>query len=182
MIIPSGRATPELSALLDLFYQDAGQVGVFTEVQPADLPDVPRQLLAHDKHMTVTVEAFHGCPVDVKVLESRTSATHYARRILLHRQSDGQVVLFGLVRLALAVLDPEVRREIESERIPLGRVLIDHNVMRDVRLLSLWRIRPGVELCRHLQLDGTQDCYGRTALLYCDSVPAIELLEILPPV
>jgi hypothetical protein len=92
------------------------------------------------------------------------------------------VVLFGIVRLAVALLDPDVRQEIESQRTPLGRVLIEHNVMRNVRLLSLWQIEPGEDLCGLFQIAQSQVCYGRTALIYCDGVPAVELLEILPPV
>jgi chorismate-pyruvate lyase len=131
--------------------------------------------------MTVTVEAFHGCPVTVQVLQTLVTPTHYSRRILLRRESDDRVVQFGIVRLAIALLDEEVRREIESQSAPLGRILIEHNVLRDVRLLSLWRIAPGSELCGYFQIRGTDPCFGRTALIYCDGVPAVELLEILPP-
>jgi chorismate-pyruvate lyase len=178
---PHRRATPELNALADLFYADLGRLGSFSELPAADLPDVPRRLLAHDEHMTVTVEAFHGGLVRVEVLETNITPTHYARRILLHRERDDQIVQFGIVRLALALIDPVVRQEIESQSAPLGRVLIQHNVLRNVRLLSLWRITPGEDLCRLFRCGESQDCYGRTALIYCDGVPAVELLEILPP-
>ena len=50
-----------------------------------------------------------------------------------------------------------------------------------VRLLSLWRILPAEELCRMFSLDQSQVCFGRTALIYCDAVPAVELLEIVRP-
>lgn len=175
------RSTPELSALVGLFYDEPAALGAFTEVTGAELPATPFMLLAHDAHMTVTVETFHGGPVSLEVLQTRISPTHYARKIILHRHSDRRVVLFGLVRMAVALLDPEVRQEIESQQIPLGRVLIQHNVMRNVRLLSLWRIDPGPDLCQALRLDHPEICYGRTALIYCDNVPAVELLEIVPP-
>jgi hypothetical protein len=38
-------------------------------------------LLAHDSHMTVTVERFHNGHVDVRVLETNITPTHYARKI-----------------------------------------------------------------------------------------------------
>ena len=63
-------------------------VGTFTEVPETALPAIPRKLLAHDEHMTVTVEAFHGCPVEVDVLQTIVTPTHYSRRILLRRQRD----------------------------------------------------------------------------------------------
>lgn len=181
MTSPVHRATPELNALVDLFYADPSRLGTFTEVLPDELTEGARLLLAHDKHMTVTVEAFHGSLVSVEVLQVHVTPTHYARKIVLHRESDGEVVLFGIVRLALALLDPDVRQEIESQRVPLGRVLIERNVMRDVRLLSLWRIDPGQDLQQLFRLPQPQVCFGRTALIYCDSVPAVELLEIVTP-
>ena len=40
--------------------------------------------------------------------------------------------MFGVPRLKLSLLREDVRREIEAERTPLGRVLIEHNVLREV--------------------------------------------------
>lgn len=173
---------PDLQVLVDLFYASLGEVGEFQEVTADEMPEPFRQLLAHHEHMTVTVEAYHGCPVDVRVLDTVRTATHYSRKILLTRQSDGRGVLFGLVRLNLSFLDEAVRREIESERIPLGRVLIEHNVLRNVRLLSLWRVEPADELKKLFGITAPHTCYGRTALIYCNGVPAVELLEIVTSV
>jgi len=115
----------------------------------------------------------------VTVLSVQTTATHYSRKIVLHRKSTRQVVLFGLVRLNVSFLGDEVRREIESQGTPLGRILIDHNVMRHVKLLSLWQVTAGPELREHFNLPSLATCYGRTALIYCNGVPAVELLEIV---
>ena len=121
-------------------------LGDFVEVQADAMPADYRALLAHQNHMTVTVERYHHSPVDVRMLETNISGEHYARKILLTRQSDGAVVQFGIVRLNFAHVDPEVRREVESQQIPLGRVLIAHNVLREIHLLRLWRIEPGPDL------------------------------------
>ena len=59
--------------------------------------------------MTVTVEAHHGCPVDVKVLDKVMTQRHYARKILLLRSTDACVVQFGIMRVCLEYLDPPVR-------------------------------------------------------------------------
>jgi chorismate-pyruvate lyase len=91
------------------------------------------------------------------------------------------VVQFGIPRLNTAYLDEEVRREIESEQKPLGRVLIDHNVLREVQFDALWRVQPGPDLCQMFGLATPQTVYGRTALIYCNGEPAIELLEIVTP-
>ncbi|MFO0903007.1 MAG: hypothetical protein U0939_08415 [Pirellulales bacterium] len=175
------RFPPDLQALGDLFYSSLGELGEFTELKREATPQPFRNLLAHDEHMTVTVESHWGGPVDVRVLAVHRTPTHYSRKIALQLKSTGQMVLFGLVRLNLSFLEPQVRAEIESERTPLGRVLIEHNVLRNVRLLSLWKVRAAQELAAIFGIAPDSVCYGRTALIYCNGVPAVELLEIIPP-
>jgi chorismate-pyruvate lyase len=145
------------------------------------MPAVYRSLLAHEHHMTVTVEAHHGCPVDVRVLARHVTPTRYAREIVLTRQSDGRAVQYGIMRINLACLDAEVRDEIRSEKTPLGRILIQHDVLRRIRLFSLWKIKPAPQLRHALELDVEPpgEVYGRTALIDCNDEPAIELLEIV---
>ena len=130
--------------------------------------------------MTVTLEEHHGCPVDVHVLESRIEGDHYARKITLTRQSDDSVVMFGIVRMDRTVLAEAVRDEIESQRTPLGRVLIENNVLRSVKLLNLYRIEASEDLAGSFGVDAGSVCFGRTAMIYCDEAEAIELLEIVP--
>lgn len=138
-------------------------------------------MLAHEAHMTVTVESRHGCEVDVEVLETRSTNSHYLRKILLRRTSDRRVVQFGIVRLAIAALQPEVFQEIAAQKIPLGRVLIQHNVLRQVQLNALWEVQCGGELANYFEVAPGHTTYGRTALIYCDGEPAVELLEIVGP-
>jgi chorismate-pyruvate lyase len=172
---------PILESLATLFYARLEDLGDFVEVPAEAIPAVDQKLLAHQNHMTVTVERQHRSPVDVRVLETHISGEHYARKILLARQSDGAVVQFGIVRLNFAHVDAEVRREVESQKIPLGRVLIAHNVHREIHLLRLWRIEPGPDLQKLFGISSSQTIYGRTAIIDCNGEPAIELLEIVPP-
>ena len=178
---PSYRTTPELEALVSLFYGAVHELGDFQEISAGQMPDAERVLLDHDQHMTLTIEAHHGCRVGVHVLETRQTATHYTRKIALQRKTDGVTVQFGIVRLHLDLLAADVFREIHDQRTPIGRILIQHNVLRNVRLLSLWQVRAGDELSAHFSLKRSSPCYGRTALIYCDTVPAVELLEIVRP-
>jgi len=176
------HAPPDLELLTALFYERPRELGEFASVTSADMPDDYRQLLDHHAHMTVTVERFHDSPVDVEVLAKRVEADHYARKILLRRQSDGRVVQFGIVRINLEYLDDEVRDEILGEATPLGRILIQHDVMRRVQLCALWKVAPGTDLQKLLEMEARAPTYGRTALIECNGVPAIELLEIVAPV
>jgi chorismate-pyruvate lyase len=172
---------PALDHLAGLFYSDLAELGAFEEVLAEAMPEPYRRLLAHHEHMTVAVEKHHSSPVDVEVIAAKHSGDYYFRKIILHRQSDGRVVLFGIPRLNLRLVDDDVRREILSENKPLGRVLIDHNVLREVQLASLYRILPGPDLCRMFGLAAPLATYGRTAFIYCDGFPAVELLEIVSP-
>ncbi len=175
--------SPDLRTLIELFYDDSSALGRFDEVSPGEMPSDYRTLLAHENHMTVTVEHFHHSLVDVRVLKSLMIGDHYSRKILLARQTDGVVVQFGIVRINLSYLADDVRREIESRKRPLGRILIEHNVLREVQLSKLWRVTPGADLCEMFGLPpGTGATYGRTAMIHCNHEPAIELLEIVAPV
>jgi hypothetical protein len=172
---------PALDHLASLFYPDLAELGTFAEVLAEGLPQPYRRLLAHHEHMTVSVEKHHGCQVDVEVIAAKRSGDYYSRKIILRRQSDRRVVLFGIPRLNLRLVDDDVRREILSENKPLGRVLIDHNVLREVQLASLYQVTPGAGLCRLFELAAPAATYGRTAFIYCDGYPAVELLEIVSP-
>jgi chorismate-pyruvate lyase len=176
------RTSPILAPLVALFYPQPEELGRFEEIAAADMPAVYRGLLAHQDHMTVTVERFHGSSVDVRVLDTSITGSHYARKILLARQTDGGVVQFGIVRINFAHVSPEVRREIESERTPVGRVLINHGVLRQIHLLRLWKVTPGPDLRQLFGLATAEPTYGRTALIDFHGEPAVELLEIVTPV
>ena len=172
---------PALDHLAGLFYAEMAELGAFEEVLAEQVPEPYRRLLAHHEHMTVAVERHHGSPVDVEVIAAKRTGDYYTRKIVLHLQSNRKTVLFGIPRLNLRLVDDDVRREILSENKPLGRVLIDHNVLREVQLASLYRVTPGPDLCRLFGLTQPQTTYGRTAFIYCDGYPAVELLEIVAP-
>lgn len=171
-----------LASLVDLYYQEPPELGRFSAVDSSRLPQPFERLLAHDRHMTVTVESFHGDSVDVEVLRSRREGDSYSREILLRTQRRGDVVQYGIVRLRLHLIAEEPRREILQERKPLGRVLIEHQVLREVELLKVWQVHCGPALSRMFQVSPETITYGRTAMIHCDSEPAIELLEIVAPI
>lgn len=172
---------PALDHLASLFYDDATLLGQFEEVRAEAMPEPYRSLLAHHEHMTVAMERHHGVPVEVQVLASRRAGDYYSRKIVLRRHGDGRVVLFGIPRLNLQLLDEAVRQELLAEQKPLGRLLIEHNVLREVQLASLYRVQLGPDLATFFQRPTGETTYGRTAFLYCDGYLAVELLEIVAP-
>lgn len=150
-------------------------------VTPDEMPEPYGRLLVHEHHMTVTVEAHHGDLVDVQVLEERRAEHTYARKILLVLQKSRRVVQFGLMRVHLEYCSPEVRAQIVAGKTPLGRILIQHDVLRRIEPTAFLRITPGPMMMTWFGLSEPLLTYGRLALIHCDHQPAVELLEIVAP-
>lgn len=153
-----------------------------TLIPAEEIPDPYRGLLAHTLHMTETVEAFFGEPVDVRVMSSGRVDEYYHRRIVLTLRSNSKVVQYGGVRLNLSCCSDEVRAKVLEEKTPLGRVLIEHNVLRRVEPTAFLKVEPGPKLLRELELDSKVALYGRTGVIFFDDRPAIGVVEVLSPV
>jgi chorismate-pyruvate lyase len=150
-------------------------------ILPAEMPEPYRQLLVHTHHMTVTVEDFYGQPVDVQVLEVAQKDDLYARKIILRLRGDRRVVQFGLVAIDLSLLAYEVRSKIIEGHTPLGRVLIENNVLRHIEPAGYFRTQPSPTMCEWLQLSEPQTLYGRLGVIHTDGRPAIHVMEVLSP-
>jgi hypothetical protein len=173
-------AGPELRSLFSLF-PSASDIPEF-EVVPADEVRPPySHLLVHEHHMTVTVEEHHGDLVDVRILARHKTADAYARKILLVLQKSGRVVQFGIMRVNLRYCSDKVRSEIEAGQTPLGRILIQNNVLRRIEPTAYLRVIPGLAMMNWFALERPLPTYGRLAYIHCDGQPAVELLEIVRP-
>lgn len=179
----------DLESLLDEFYgglssqaaedEHGGhlQLGTFERVD--EVPSPFDGLLDHNHHMTVTVEGFYDEPVSVSVHRHHQHESLYSREITLVTEQSKKIVQYGIVRLNISALADPVWQRIESGEVPLGRVLIENNVLRDVKLQQLWEIKAGPCLAEKMHSVIGETFYGRTAMIYCDGIPAIELLEIV---
>jgi chorismate-pyruvate lyase len=147
-----------------------------------DIPEPYRSLLVHTHHMTVTVERFYGRPVDVTVLDAVRDGDEYARRILLELRGSGRVVQSGIVQIDLSLLSAPVRERIVEGKTPLGRVLIEHDVLRHIQPAGYLKVEPDAEMCGWFGLSEPATCYGRLGVIYTDGKPAIEVLEVLAPI
>lgn len=164
-------------------FPDGAQLFERVEHIPASTtPEPYKSLLVHEHHMTVTMEQFHHCDVDVSVIVEELQDPLYTREILLTKSGTQAVVLFGLVRFDFTYVTPAVKAEILAKQLPLGRVLIRHNVLRHIDLGAILKIIPGAALRRHLQLPDASPVYGRMATIFCDGRPAVDLLEVIAPV
>lgn len=173
--------TPTADSLYSLFPTSITHP-VCTPISGDQMPEPYRSLLVHTHHMTVTVERHYGGPVDVKVLHTVRNGDEYARQILLELQGSGRVVQSGIVQIDLSLLSPPVREKIVEGKTPLGRVLIEHNVLRHIQPAGYLKVEPDADLCRWFGLAKPVTLYGRLGVIFTDGKPAIEVLEILAPV
>lgn len=178
-------ASSDLTGLYSIFGDPLDQAPQANFVQPTEVPEPYRGLLAHDSHMTVTMEKFYGAPVNVVVLQSLHEGNHYARKILLTNSRTGEVVQFGIMRFNFSWCSDEVRDKILAGNIPLGRILIEHDVLRRISTHALMAIKPNEEIRRHFKIEtnnGAGVVYGRLATIFCNEEPAVNLLEVAAPV
>lgn len=153
------------------------------EVPAEEVPPPYHQLLVHTHHMTVTVERYYGSPVDVNVMSCRRSGNEYARKILLQLHDESRkVVQFGLVRINLGVCSEPVRNAIIEGKTPLGRVLIQHDMLRRIEPLTFLRVKLSLAMAEWFRVPPGTETYGRVGVIFTGDRPAVEVLEILAPV
>ena len=170
----------ELEQLVELFPEEQ-YTPLYREarhVAREAAPEPYHRMLVHEHHMTVTMESFHDCKVEVEVLESRFIDDLYCRKILLRNDVTKKVVQFGIVRFNFEFVTDAVREEIESQQTPLGRVLIQHNVLRHIDLGAIIELTAGPGLAHYLQMEDGAVTYGRMATIFCDGLPAVDLFEV----
>lgn len=170
----------DLQTLLNLFPSTDDLAG--HEFVPGEAVPEPYQgLLVHEHHMTVTVEGYHGDLVDVRILARRQDDDVYARKILLQLQGSGRVVQYGIMRIVFRYCSAAVREAIVAGKTPLGRILIEHDVLRRIEPTAYLRVTPGPAMMKWFGLAEPLPTYGRLAYIHCNEQPAVELLEIVAP-
>jgi chorismate-pyruvate lyase len=173
----SGLDLRELFAL----FPPAGDMPEYEFVPADEMPAPYHALLVHEHHMTVTVEKHHGDLVNVRILARNQNNESYARKILLVLQGNGRVVQFGIMRIWLSYCSPAVRDEVVAGKTPLGRILIQHDVLRRIEPTAYLRAIPGPPMMAWFGLERQRPTYGRLARIHYNGKPAVELLEVVAP-
>ena len=176
--------TPQ-QALSELFFGFDGADSLkmdFLEISPEEMPSIPRQLLVHQKHMTRTLNAHYGVPVDVHVMERHRDGDLYSRKIFLTARESKVVVEYGLVRLDFRYMPHNVRDTILQEHAPLGSILINNNILRRIQPRWYLKFPAASTILKWFNHSGSEDLFGRLATIYCNGEPAIELVEIVTAV
>ena len=175
-------AGPWLANVLGQFPDDRIAAEQIEVLEGGALAGAYRELLDHTHHMTVTLEERYGAPVHLEVLKVQHSGNNYSRKLILRAGQHGPVVLAGIMRFRLECVDQEVSEEILAAEIPLGRILIEHQVLRKIETVAFLRFPLGNSFGKLLDAAGKESfTYGRLAIIFCDGEPAVELLELIPP-
>ncbi len=186
VMLPAGELSvnplDELHKLSSLFPDGEELFEKVEHIPASTTPEPYKSLLVHEHHMTVTMEQFYGCGVDVHVAFEELHGLLYNREILLTKSKTNEVIQFGLVRFDFTYVTPVVQAEILAKELPLGRVLIRHNVLRHIDLGAILKIVPGPALRKHMQLADSSPVFGRMATIFCNGHPAVDLLEVAAPV
>ena len=197
---PDFRDPVARAAALVRLFCGLADFGECRSVTPDQVPEPAKTLLDHRSHMTVAMERFHGCDVRLRVVAQADDGREhgpndgwYAREILLETPA-GKIVQHGIVRIDLAHLEPATASAILQARQPLGRILIEAGMLRDVRGVQLLEIMPGPHLQDLFRFTTTRSAgialpagiagdpvYGRVADIQLDGRPTVELLEIVAP-
>ena len=151
------------------------------EVEPEDIPQPYRRLLDHNGHMTVTLEEHHESPVAVEPYLVHRQGDIYGRLLDLRAKKTDLVVMTGILLFNLSICGREVRDLIVGEQVPLGRILIEHKILRRITSETFLRVDADDPLTKRFGLREPVAAYGRLATIFYEGRPAVDLLEIVRP-
>ena len=167
-----------LADLCDGFFDDLAFVERSELIEPADLPPDAGRLLVHREHMTSVLRDHFGAPLQLSVLQQRSDADEYSRKILLSVAGSERVAELGIVRLSMGYLPAPVRAEILAGSTPLGDILARHNILR--RISPRWYFRFASDSPVGVLFGKSENpAYGRVGTIFCDEEPAIDVLEVV---
>jgi hypothetical protein len=150
-------------------------------LDPAQLPEPYRRLLAHENDMTGTLERYHGQPMVLRVAEKIVTADAVMRQVELIGQHDETVAEFGAIRIHLDCFADEPKRLVIEGHRPLGGILTGFSIAFVSRPGAFFRIKPDHTIKTSLRapLDGW--LYGRCNQLFTPAGASIaDAVEILP--
>lgn len=153
-------------------------------VPAGELPEPYRTLLAHDRDMTPTLEAFHRSEIHIEVWSRTQRDNQYLREVVLRLDRNQRPVEFGANRVDLDAFEPAVRKLILDEYLPLGQILKLKAIPHAGRPTAFLRVEPDAQMRRAFNLPAAASpaLYGR-----CNTIrdpqgrPLSQIVEILAP-
>lgn len=146
-----------------------------------ELPEPYRMLLAHDRDMTGTLEAYFKQRMTLRVYGKIIDGDSLFRQVVLEGVDDHKPREFGAIRIDLSCFDSETRALIEQCRTPLGQILRDHGIAYVSNPSAYLKVAPDAMLREALSVT-EGPLYGRKNELTIPGDRALaQIIEILPP-
>ena len=86
----------ELSRMTSLFPEEQPLFTAAEHVPGSLVPEPYKGMLVHERHMTVSMEQYHQCPVDVHVVDRKWDGDVYGRKSILTKQGTDDPGAIGL--------------------------------------------------------------------------------------
>ncbi len=145
------------------------------------IPQPYRDLLVHDRDMTPTLEAFHGEPIQLRVMSRDARFGILFREVVLVTTESAKPVEFGAIRIRLDGFGASAQELIREGLLPLGTVLKRENVPHRSDPQRYLRVEPDQVVTRALELEARGPLYGRHNLISGEDGRVLaEMVEILP--
>ncbi|EKX43305.1 hypothetical protein GUITHDRAFT_163897 [Guillardia theta CCMP2712] len=150
----------------------------FHWAHPDEISVAHHKTLVHEEHLTKVLQEKHG-GLEVRVEKSVFLERNvYARKIFLV-SPDGTTVAHAILLAFLDRLPAAVGEGVREEKVPFGRLLMQHVSERCVHLMSCWHVELGRDLEPHLCSQAHRRTSGRVVTIECAGKVAAEVLEIL---
>jgi hypothetical protein len=174
-------AHTDIIAPLRFFYGLGSESPRVTFLPAAELPDIDRRLLVHDRDMTGRLREFHGCEITLDVHAKSRIGNYLVRCSVLKRASDAAPVEFGAIGIHLDGFDDEARDLILGCQVPLGAILTRRSIPHTSHPSGYFRIEIDHRLATLLGGWEGQTLYGRcNQLRHGDGSALAEVVEVLP--
>ncbi len=179
---PAATAVP-YAFPLDEFYARSGMaLPKLERLAGEQVPEPYRSLLVHESDMTPTLEKFHGADIHLEILNRDRRAEAYFREVVLRLDGSETPVEFGANKISLLLFPARARQLILEERLPLGRILRDCEMIHSTRAKAFFRVESDALIGGVLGVAAGTLLYGRRATIFDPQQrPLSEVVEILPP-
>ena len=155
----------------------------YDALNPIDLPDPYRQLLAHEGDMTSRLENFYRSPIQVRRLRSSNDGKNYFREVILETtETTPKAVEYGAIEIQLAQLPEFAKEAIIEGEIPLGGILNQGRIPYSCSLRGFFKIVPDDSIKEAFSIDLPDTLFGRSNTIETQTGETIaRIVEILPP-
>jgi len=153
------------------------------EIDPGELPEPFRQLLAHEGDMTSRLENYYRSTIGVQIIRSSNDGKNYFREVLLRtNEPNPRSIEYGAIEIQLSQLSEPAKDAVIAGEIPLGGILNAGRIAYACSLRGFVKITPDDSIKELFALENTASLFGRSNRIVTRTGETIaQIVEILPP-